>query len=43
MVQAAKPKFRDCVAKTGDGLVKVAIVPAVSRPTDPVDEPQAPL
>ncbi len=32
-----------CVAKTGDGLVKLAIVPTVSCPTDPVHEPQVPV
>ena len=32
-----------CVAKTGEGLVKVAIVLTVSRPTDPVHEHLAPV
>jgi hypothetical protein len=29
MVQAAKPKFRGCVAKTDDALVEVVFVPAI--------------
>jgi hypothetical protein len=34
---------KGCVAKTGGSLVKVVIVPTVSRPTDPVHEPKAPF
>jgi hypothetical protein len=29
MVQAAKPKFRDCVAKADDVLVEVVFVPTI--------------